>query len=340
MMVNHDKPVILVQGFGWTGSGALVDFLNENEHIKFVGNEEVPYIKSLINIIEKIKKGGRVDIENGADEILFTGNTPKSFNERLYTYYEMKNYRIFSLCDIDKVEYYQFALNLLKEIEKSSNYSENKRDSILDDVFYKYWEFLNSIFQEDSKILMFDNFLLIEKLHYLNVINKLGSDKLYLFVVDRDPRDQFFELSDLYKNGVEINYNKILKKVSNLKITRKLIDLNIFQFFSALFFIYAYHKPRRKKFINSLHLLKNSPVKIKKIMFEDFVLNTNQTRNNIKLEIDSILKDYNVESTWFNHKYFIPEKSAKNIHKFRGSKNQKVYKFIVKKVSSYNNQEI
>lgn len=342
MADKHKKPVILVQGFGWTGSGALIDFLDENEHIKFVFKEEIPYIKSLINIIEKIKRGEHVDFEDGSDEALFIGEIPKNFSERLHNYYQMKIDRFTTFSNIEKEEYKHFTLNLLKEIEKSSDYSDTKKESILDQIFYRYWEFLNSIFQEDSKILMFDNLFLIEKVHYLNIIDRLGDQDLYLYAVDRDPRDQFFELSNLYKSGTEIHYNKFLKKISNLKITRKLIDLSFFQFFAALFFINVYHKPRRKKFMSSVQLIRKSTgkLKIKKLMFEDFVLNTNQTRDKIKSEFDSVLKDNNLDSRWHENKYFISEQSAKNIHKFKNSKNRKVYKFILKRVNAYNNWEL
>ena len=151
-MIKKSKPIILVQGFGWTGSGALVDYLRENTKIKFTNNGEIQFVKSLINIIEKIKTKGEIDIENGIDEIYFTGRVPFNINKEISLKLERRIDQFFSNVNIDKFKYQEFTLKLLNNLEESLKYEDEKKDNLFKDIFNKYWCFLNNIFDEDGKI--------------------------------------------------------------------------------------------------------------------------------------------------------------------------------------------
>ncbi len=342
MTKNNLNKVILVQGFGWTGSGAIIDFLLENENIKLVSNDEVPFLKLLISLINKAKKRKKISIDNGSEESLFLGNFPSNFSDRLNAQYKERITRFFSLSNVNKLEYWNFAIKLLKKIEEISKRPKYKKvpSDEINQIITNYFTYLNSIFYEEGKILVYDNLLYLQRLYILKDLDFSLIGKIQLYVVDRDPRDQFFELFNLYKSNYEIQYNKIFKRFSKISIFRHMMNTFVFQYCAALAFIYIYHKPKRLGFYKSLKLLKCSNVNTKIIEFEKFVLNTNNLRENIKNEINLLTDNNKGCSVWLSGKKFKQNVSQQNIGIYKKDTKKIIYNLIIKRVSKYKKVKI
>lgn len=339
MLEKNKRTIILIQGFGWTGSGVLVDFLLDNESIKLVSNTEVAFLKVLINLIDKTKKRKKIDIVRGTDEILFTGEIPSCYTGYVKSLTIKRFNLFFSLATVNKLDYKDYTLNILKNLNEISNRPllEKINNVKINQIMSDYWIYLNSIFQEESKILMYDNLLYTQRLEVLEGLSYSKISDVLLYIVDRDPRDQYFELYNMFKLKYIMQSNKILHVISKARFFRKMADNLFFQFCSALAFIYIYHKPKRLGFYRGEKILKNksNSIHIRKVRFEDFVFNYNSIRDIIQSDVDSIVKRRIGGSSWNHGVNFNPQKSQQNVGVYKRGKKRKIYNFILDQVSKY-----
>lgn len=341
-MFETDKnTIIIVQGFGWTGSGAIVDFLLENESVKLVSNDEVPFFKVLIKLIDKAKNRKKIDIFNGENEVLFAGGIPSCYKGYVRDLHKMRVDRFFSLANTNKCNYKDFTVRILKKLNSISNRPLLKKTNKIkiNQIVSEYLTYLNYIFQEESKILMYDNLLDLERLEILEGLDYSKIGEVILYVVDRDPRDQYFELYNMFKsNSKKIQYNKILHIINKFHFFREMTDNLFFQYCCALAFIYIYHKPRRLGYNKGKKILdcRTNFIHVKKVRFEDFVFNYNSVRDTIKYDIDSIVNKRIGGSSWIHGMNFNPKKSQQNVDIYKKGTKRKIYTFILDKVSKYN----
>jgi hypothetical protein len=162
---NKNNNLIFVCGFGWSGSGALIDFMLDFERVeKFPGGETF-LLKSLLNILQKIENNKTIDIDNGYYERIFLGEVPGNADIQVKNRIK-KNFDDFiDQSGTSKKGYQTTSQNTLLALINQKNKDAVKK------VVTDYLIYLNNLKKNDS-IIVFDNAIGavdINLFHYIDV---------------------------------------------------------------------------------------------------------------------------------------------------------------------------
>jgi hypothetical protein len=336
------KHLILVSGFGWSGSGAVVDFLLNNSHIDTACNDEIIFFWVLNRLIDKVGKRKQI-IQEGEYESLFCAIIPQSYSTIKKTQYQKTFNKYFERLNIKQSEYTEFAKTIIHRLQKLSKRSLFSRidESAIGVIISDYLVFLNSMIQLSEKLSIYDNLLHPQQLMMLVNADLSFFTSIKIFCVDRDPRDQFFDHYKRYETGLGLWHTmntrqKILTKIVTNKLVRWMLKTTLVKLLAALVFVIM-HKKKRRKFEQVLASIPDTQheLAIIEVNFEDLVYNNCSKQEQIRTSMDEVLTKYFKETQWGGNKYFDSNSSMKNIGKFRSDKHQIVYKLIAQMLHNY-----
>lgn len=306
---NNVKPnIVFISGFAYTGSSAIADYLGDFQQVT-VSVSELPFLKALSRLTDKAKKGKQLKISSGENELLLLGEVPNNYSSQRKERFKNKFESFFENSSVTKYEYKEYVSKILSKINVNSvDHS---------DLANEYLSYLYNISCDKNSLLVFDNALLAHDLSFLRMIREDRVENIILYVVDRDPRDQFVEIYDVITNGGGLAQKRIIKGIFQLsRMFKGLLKTKIFQYIYASLFVKLLHKPRRKRYDASiLELLQEkSFINHRYIYFEDFVRNQEGIREDIKYDVGKAIEGdiKTVEEIKFD-----PNKSIKNIGKYK-----------------------
>jgi len=337
--IDTEKQVLLmVSGFGWSGSGAVGDFLLNNSMTACAGNDEIIFMWVFIKLSEKVKKTGRLDITSGEYEQLFCAKVPKHISSKRKEYYEHTFSTYFSDASVTRDEYSKKAEKFLAELQDINQPGKSKEqlDTRISRLAGEFIVFLYKTFTRNDKFVFFDNLLHPQQLSVLAHADLSYFDSVQIYCVDRDPRDQFYDHSQRYINGLGLWHimkkrHKFLNYISSLKLVQRIIDSSLVKYCAAVLFV-RMHRRKRAAFIKSLDSLESNHdnLSIAQIHFEDFVLNRKQIRDGIKNAIEAILVEYALNQKWEEGKHFDASLSRTNIGLYLKDRHQRPYRYIAR----------
>ena len=274
---------ILVSGMGWSGSGAVYDYLSEFEEISGI-NSELSFIShgtSLYKIEKHIHKSQfKETLLDFFKYTLYSNVVPLKTSHAK----SISNNIFFSG---DKDGNYSNAVNILiKELISFNSNNKNKRN-----IFYKLTsKFVDNIFSSsltgNKKYLLLNNVIKIQKIDAIKYLNNYK-----IFCTFRDPRSTY--ISQYYENKKLFNIDDFVKK----------------------------YKQARKNYKNKIKKYHNHD--IYEIQFEDFVMNEKyraEIAKTIGLNIENKLEKskFNPDESQknvFNYKDFRDQNAIKKIEK-------------------------
>lgn len=315
-MKNKHNNLIFTCGFGWSGSGALIDFMLDFEKVeKFPGGETF-LLKSLINILQKIEARKPLDVENGYHERIFLGDIPKKIDTQVRDRIKRVLDDFISQSSINIEEYRAIAGKILTILmQKNSN-------AVLVNCVTEYLIYLNNI-KEKNSIIIFDNAIGAVDINLFQYVDVSQFENIFIYIVDRNPKDRFIELYDIvlkgYKSRSFCLVNKIFRFIKNFR--------GLTRFIAAVYFTHYYNNKRKQKYKKNLKLLvnHNDSITLREFMFEDVVLNHMKIKKILESDLNRVLA---TKYTGVN--YFNPEVSKKNIHKYAEIENSLAIKYIEK----------
>ena len=314
---------LCVAGFGYSGSGAVIDLLKEfDQH--YVFEKEFRLIKdpdgiidlenALIRDWQELKSD--IAIRRFIELARITGRKQKLFSKIGFNFNEDYNKNFFHCCEkyIDELvdiewngdwPYHLHDLNWFKlfvyRIKRKLGVSPDLNDRMYfsspGNRFYQITRsFLNELCLNIIDLEQHNTIVLDQALPPYNPENYLRYfDSVKVIVVDRDPRDVYLKLSN-YSSYPTDPVEDFIK----------------------------YYKAQRDAVIN------NKSDKILRINFENLVFKYEEELEKIYSFLNLSLKDHNNKLT----NYF-PEKAKKNIGIWKGNKNKRSIKLIEDKLNNY-----
>lgn len=341
------KTLISVQGFGWTGSSALIDLMREFDKCCVCGFAEIysgihndNLVKKIINFeidyYRELKLWNLQDCFDSDDELVNNWNLKRLIKKSK----EFSNYKDFF--GLDFLKYFnEFLLSIANfnvgfqsislplplmfngfgenNIAKDDN--QNERYGILYSLKQmSKQEFLNKSKKfnqlilkhlNSKEILVLDQFLGCENGYDLDLHSKYLGEDIKQICVYRDPRDQFYTL--LHLSGLDYEDDNILQSRRIDRICRSVGDFKDFLLNVANIERYKEYHPNRLM-----------------IRFEDLI---NDYENSITTICDflGIDKSHHINKG----KYFIPEVSRKNIGIYKNYHDQRVMDKIKEELGEY-----
>lgn len=334
--IDSRKYFIVVSGFGWSGSGALVDCFLDNSAMSCSGDDELIFIWAYYRIINKLKKKKQINIFHGENENLFCAVVPRGFSQKKKKQYTETFDSYFKKSHIGKEEYTVFCRSLLQNLQKGI--------ITINDATRTYFDFLYDMFNLSDSLIFFDNLFHPHQLDLLLGLDLTGYKQVIVYCVDRDPRDQFYEHYYRYLEGLGLWHTmnmrqKTLTTLARYSSSRKLLNTYMIKQLAAVLFVHM-HKKKREKFqkVKGIIDKKHSNIDIKMVSFEQFIYNKDLLRDRIKQEIDAMVIEKCRESKWEEGKHFHPLKSKENIGKYKRDKNQKVFRYLERTLKTYTYQ--
>jgi len=323
-LTNHKKlNFICVAGFGYSGSGAIIDLLKEFDQ-NYVFGKEFRLIKdpdgimdlenSLIQNWQELKSD--IAIRRFKDLIKIIGRKQKLFSKIGFNFNEDYNKKFFHCCEkyIDELvdiewngdwPYHLHDLNWFKlfvyRIKRKFSISPDLNDRMYfsspGNRFYQITRsFLNELFLNIIDLEKHNTIVLDQALPPYNPEKYLRYfDSVKVIVVDRDPRDVYLELSN-YSSYPTDPVEDFIK----------------------------YFKAQRDAVIN------NKSDQILRINFENLVFKYEEELERIYSFLNLSLKDHKNKLT-----NFFPEKSKKNIAIWKENNNKRSIKLIEQKLTKY-----
>jgi len=328
--LDNKRVLILISGFGWSGSGALVDYFREHSQINVAGNDEIIFLWALNNLVNKILSGKSINI-SGEMESLFCARVSPKFSKEKIEQYETTFLAYFDNNESKLNRYQNYSFKILKQLSLLENNKQENLESILNSYLVTLFDLLD----DKKHQLIFDNLLHPQNLDLLQYFDLSSFDSINIYCVDRDPRQQFYEQFHRYTSGEGswhhfAWYQKALTKLSSTKIFRLIWNTYPIKGLAASVFI-RLHKKRRDSFQEAMKLLLTiNNLKVESILFEEFVLNEGNLKDKLEFNLLNISKLE--KNLWNKNKYFNADESAKNINRFSNDKNQTVYKYIISKI--------
>lgn len=331
---RFQKDMLVVSGFGWSGSGAVVDFLRENSFVRTAGGDEIIFFWALKNLIDKITGNKHLDPGKGEFEALFCARVPDWYSREKREQYETTFDSYFAETEASRQDYSDSAYRILEQMDEDVTAfsveiaASNAATAVL--------KLLSEMYSSESTFYIYDNLFHPQQLALLEHADLSRFSTFQVYCVDRDPRDQFYEHYDRYKSGLGLWHQmngrqKLLKTLSSRPLFQWLLGLLPFQLAAARLFC-RMHTAKRSAFEQSLSRLSELQphMVVKKIKFEDFVTDAGEQRSLVKRDIDNIIMSRHGTSHWEHGMFFDPSFSEKNIAKYRGAPHQLVYKTILK----------
>ena len=298
---SSHKEYIMLSGTGWSGSGAVIDFLDEFENVENAGGEW-PILESslgFMGLIENINDWSA--LRRSAIRLFFTLIGSRSFSSNLWSYwpiitsYRRCHSKKFALAFAEKFyEISHIISNIVVDTYKQNSMLIKEHLSLLCNYLIQ----LMCVNVPSNKRVIIDNsvhLINIDVLKYCTIAN------LKYIGVIRDPRSSFVarvnECSGFMMTAE--SYAKFMR--------RKLTDV--------------YQK------VNSLP--EDTQNSIRLIHFEDFVLKQE--------ERDNLLNFLGIpNSDWISkEKYFKPDESIKNVYLHKSYANKDDIDLIEKLTSDY-----
>lgn len=321
-----NKPSLLfVSGFGWTGASAMVDFLRDFENVERSPSGEIQFINSLHQIIIKLKSGKELDLTNGLNEQIFLGEIPLKYKGKREEYHKEKLSKFFENFADDKTSYKEYSYKVLQDLIKyfGSNQKNLFKKTVTDYVLY-----IDEGFRKNNVIYIYDNTVSAQNLSFFENILPDEFSQLKIYVVDRDPRDQYYELIKRFESGHSSKSNLILNYFNKIINTIPFVK-NIL---SSYYFVNKYHLKRRRGIKKDIkNITKNfGDNSIEIIQFEDLVINEEGVRDRL---VKDICNMYNTNYSGLN--IFAPEESSENISVHRNEKKHLGYKYLENRLEEY-----
>lgn len=329
-----DKPnLILVSGFGWSGSGAVLDFFREHPQVKIAGNDEIIFLWLLQRIISRYRAGKYIRTE-GEMESLFCAKVPRSYTDQKQRQYVQTFKDYFDGDDIVLSSYQEYAGLLIKKLAQT-NHATIGEDG-LKAIFAQYLGTLYSFLNQRTGIqIIFDNLLHPQNLDMLLLFDLSGFESVHIFCVDRDPRQQFHDQFQRYASGAGLwhTFNwrqKVMTRLASTALFRKIWNTGFIKLLAANKFISMYLQKRNSFKRNREYVLHDQHLRIRLLGFEEFVKDEHHCRDNLR---DEFIRITGLDkSMWQTGKFFIPEQSALNMYKFASEHSKFVYEVIRRKL--------
>ncbi|MBL7006782.1 MAG: hypothetical protein ISR78_06870 [Spirochaetia bacterium] len=333
------RDFICISGFGWSGSGALVDFFLDNSAFSTAGDDEIIFVWALYKLLNKTMKGKSLDVFDGEYEQLFCAKVPRKYSDKKRSQYEETFDSYFLNDEKARRKYIKFSADLLMRLRDLPRSQSVAKDTAK--IVGEYFSFLYDMMQIPGKIVIFDNLFHPQQLDLLLHANFSAFSSFTVFCVDRDPRDQFYEHYQRYASGQGLwhtinNRQKLLTKIASLLLIRKLFQTYIIKLVSAHLFT-AMHRKKRNQFkVNKTKLAEHqSNIKIQQISFEQLVANQDSLQEQIQHQAENIVMRQHLTGNWTVGKHFNPQTSVKNIGKYKLDRHQGVYRYLAKTLLPY-----
>ena len=336
------KPLFIISGFGWSGSGAIIDFLLDNYSADIAGSDEIIFFWIFLRLVEQAKKRKQISASS-EDAMLFCANIPASFSKEKKEQYENTFTTYFQHTHDGRRKYTLVAQQVLDELVEMSRRTRNQDfdEKRISRLAEKLLILFQELFQGNNKLLyIYDNLFHPHDISIFHHSDFSTFDRVVLFCIDRDPRDQFYEQYERYSSGLGQWHTlklrqKVMTKFAQTSFFRMVLKLTIVKFFAAFIFVRMYIK-KRKLFMQAISQLKDKNLTIHYLLFEDFVCNTDNTRDKIATEFDTYIGKKELKSLEGNNYRFVPEQSKQNIGKYTRDRATGVYEYIKKKTSQMN----
>lgn len=229
---------VIVCGFGWSGSGAVIDFLlDQNQFQKFPGGETqfIKYKGGLDHLYKSFLKYGFIDelsMSNFARlmsaQVKAETGVDKNCNKHIRT-----------LARLGGAAFNESVISLLtKAIRHAHEPSRWFKDEEVTELLGGFFERIAAVFRQGTNRLVFDQAIRPTNIRPLEFINSPA------IIVRRDPRDSYFERKKL--------------QINNKPTLDKFVDN------------YIYRQERASRTLTKYRHLSD---RIYQIQFEDFVSN-------------------------------------------------------------------
>lgn len=336
-MNNTKKPIIYVCGFGWSGSGALTDLFRNNSHIVKPAGGEVIFYKGLAKIIRHLNDGVLVKKSSLASRILL-GDIPNYLPRNRRDFARKKVKTLLNDLNLSPHEYRSFAKPVLNHLLHASQQIDARRHKTVSDdaeIRFAVSSFVSWIQSHLSSndLCLHDNSIIADELSVFQYFDLDMTGPVSVFIVFRDPRDQFTE--QLSKGLVTKNdyikaiHNLVLRYPFGKKIGTSSPAVTIL---SKLFVKEQKRKIRQCR-RDILYIKKLIPsININVVSFEDIVLSKN-TRSKLRKDINMKITDVFPDNIWNDQKFFRPRESMRNIGKWKSILNPSAADFIFREIS-------
>lgn len=186
-----DRPLVLVSGFGWSGSSALSDVMLEHERVVRPPEGEVKYLVAMGRLLSRPWEHAP-DVEAFAQgDIVPGGRFDTTMNRR-----RVRRFR--ADAGVDAAGFARRTAALVEELRAAGlgrvAQGEPLDPDVTTDVFTRYLLTLHETHQPAGALAIYDNMLAAYQLRLLKHLDLDRLPELRVHVVDRDPRDQFVEL--------------------------------------------------------------------------------------------------------------------------------------------------
>ncbi len=289
---------VLVSGMGWSGSGALYDYLEEFRSVSSIKNE-FKHIRGLNILLNELKKANN----NFMDELfkvfwfMFFGFiTPKSKYDLFLTY----NAKKFSLGVYPKqyalaVNYFVKEIINLDSVDQLSQVNFQVAASKFVDLLVK--PFINK--QCESNLVLFNNTIKISEITMVSLISRYN-----IFCTFRDPRSNYVALVEEKKGRRGSYFQSVTEFTENYRRTRKKYTENL--------------KALTEEQLTHVHT----------VQFEDFVL-SEKYRLNLARKVGLDVNDQD------KFAFFKPWESEKNVYNYKDFHDQEAIKTIGEELPDY-----
>ncbi|MFA5603147.1 MAG: hypothetical protein WDA21_05435 [Bacilli bacterium] len=339
LMIN---PLIVISGFGWSGSGAVVDFLLDNYSTDIAGSDEIIFFWIFLRLVKQAKNRNKISVSS-EDAMLFCAKIPSSFARDKREQYEKTFTTYFQHTKNGREKYTLLAQQILDELVKMSRRTRNQNfdEKRISWLAEKLLILFQELFQGNNKLLyIYDNLFHPHDISIFHHSDFSTFDRVVLFCIDRDPRDQFYEQYERYSSGLGQWHTlklrqKVMTEFAQTRFFRMVLKLTIVKFFAACIFVRMYRK-KRILFNQAIAQLQEKNLTIHYLLFEDFVCNRDNTRDKVALEFEKYADKKELNPLEENKNRFIPEQSKQNIGKYTRDRAACVYAYIKKKTSQMN----
>jgi len=313
---NATKPnLVFVAGFGRTGSSAIVDYLREFSELECPDCKELPFLNSLFYILARVKNNKPLDIQKGYHENVFCAQTNCELSTYKRAFLENKFNLFFSQASVPALAYQTRTREILNQLNEP-----HLNEEAITQLVTEYVLYLVTLFKSpNGNTYILDNAVTAHRLMLFRYLNFERFGQIYLYVIDRDARDQFldiFSLSDKRVAAKSDHLVRMLKLITVFKGMNRLLG--------ACYFVHFYHNNRRKAYSSSLACLKgNANLKLRYFFYEDFILNKHHIRDAISNDIVSVFFGTKKADIFFN-----PVESQAYLSIYKNEQRNLAFKYI------------
>lgn len=337
--MNSSKPnIIIVQGFGYSGSSAVAEFLSVCSGQSKAYIAESILLKSFFQLAYSYYTNNEL---TGKRRITVEKNF-LALAEKEDTYSDESEWRdaraLLEKAKINYNEYFEFSTEILKlfdNVKKIINENDRKKEIVK--ISTKYFVYISSKIEANLGVCIYDNLINAHLLKWLQVLdlNEFNTVSVYA-VYRKNLRDQFVEqIENSMHHGKNIKSNikntflYFLVKTRNLIPSKKrtlgsgigLLPIGVHGLlnkFSMKLFWLLFLKDLKKRILiyqEDQTILKQDCITYNKLLcFEDFVGNDDKYRKELFNNLCKIQNKSLKENVIFDFKH---QDSQKNINKYK-----------------------